>query len=612
MKLPALALLSILFLLASCSRATVGAEPCNPFPASLPSLTEYQKEQLIKIAFEGLKGEPRENFPKEFDSENNQVFVTFRHAGEVISRKHETTGNLAQSAYAAAQQAKEELESQNPSSIEISILSPSRASFNIQNYNWGVHAISATSKNSSATVLAKEFVEGNLNREKALSLLCDAIGQSAPCLNARGVNMEVFDELTFAINPHSTSIATFFRGNAIDCANSSGTAGAIQKALAMRERGEKWLLTNIQDDGFPPYLYYPSTNSQFGQERNADLREALASRVLSSYASKNNSLVPTNKKNLERLLQMYMEKDGQGYMWYWNESKLNTNALALRAIVASPLFDEHSHEAEMLAETILSHQYPNGSFSNWFIPLGTERDISFLTWDGKYEESYFVAFSSGEAILALTEYYLKTKNQKYLDAAILSQDYYLKEYVDNLKLNYEPAYVPWHTQSLYNLYLITGEKKYADAIFILNDELIALQDTVGEFSFDFKGRFFNPRMPQFGSPHSSTDGVYTEGLSYAYRIAVLTNDAIHADLYRERILLSIDNLARLQFNGANMYYVRYPAKVEGAMRSSITNNIIRVDNTQHMLDAMDAFLDFEQRTASPLTRETLGYTLSLQ
>jgi hypothetical protein len=222
-----------------------------------------------------------------------------------------------------------------------------------------------------------------------------------------------------------------------------------------------------------------------------------------------------------------------------------------------------------------------------------------------YPESYFVTFSSGEAILALTELYLKTNNERYLNAAIKSQNYYLIEYVENMGANYYPAYVPWHTLSLYNLYLITGNQSYADAIFVLNNKLLEIQNT-NNSPYDFKGRFYNPSTPHYGSPHSSSDGVFTEGLVYAYKLATILNHTEQSNLYRERIMLSIHNMARLQFDDANTFYVLRPSLVKGAMRTSITNNLVRVDNTQHMLDGVGAFLNFEGQTNKTYLEDTLG------
>jgi hypothetical protein len=600
-------LLIFLLLLVSCTPDKFTTLGCNPFPPSLPLLSEQQKESLLKTTFKAMADATYNTipqFPSSFERQPFPVVVTLRSQGKVVSQGTSSTDNLELSVYKAARNAfLSSPQINSPLTMEITILSVEGKQFPPHNYAWGVHALLATSPNASATLLAKEFVENNYNRDRAIAILCGRIGKTPTCPADADVHVLILDELTFNFNPSTNNITTFYRGNPVDC-----TPQSLKEVDDVHNLGKRWLLTHVQEDGLWPYLYYPSTGATSNKERNTDLRQAMPARLLALYASQNASLLQLHQKNLDALLTMYKEKDGHGYMWYWNESKLNTNALVLRALVASPFFEEYSSQAKKLADVILEQQHPNGSFTNWFIPPGEERNEHFLTWNGRYKESYFLAFSSGEAILALTEYYLKTHDVHYVTAAIKSQKYYLKEYVERMEQNYHPAYVPWHTQSLYDLYLITGNRSYADAVFILNDRVLELQDN-GSSYYDYRGRFYNPATQQYGSPHSSSDGVFTEGLAYAYRLAVLLNDSTRASTYRESILRSFENLERLQFTDEKMYYLSQPERVEGAMRTSITNNIVRVDNTQHMLDAVGAFLDFEGRPHEEITEENIGYTL---
>jgi hypothetical protein len=43
----------------------------------------------------------------------------------------------------------------------------------------------------------------------------------------------------------------------------------------------------------------------------------------------------------------------------------------------------------------------------------------------------------------------------------------------------------------------------------------------------------------------------------------------------------------LQFTGPDMYYLGHPERVEGAVKFSESNSSIRVDNTQHTIDAFN-------------------------
>lgn len=120
-----------------------------------------------------------------------------------------------------------------------------------------------------------------------------------------------------------------------------------------------------------------------------------------------------------------------------------------------------------------------------------------------------MTFYSGEAVVALLELYHKTGNKKRRDAAVLAEKRYLQRYVAAIDRWYYPAYVPRHSIALTMLYNETHEQHYLDALFVLNDKLIdELQDVAD--SSPTRGRFFNPLFAKYGSPHASSDAVYTE------------------------------------------------------------------------------------------------------
>lgn len=246
-------------------------------------------------------------------------------------------------------------------------------------------------------------------------------------------------------------------------------------------------------------------------------------------------------------------------------------------MVESPYFDEYKQQAEKLATTLLDLQDEDGSFSAWWIEP-----------DYEYDEDYLLTFYSGETILALLDYYKKTNQQRSLDAAIKAQEHYLVEYVDKIEENYYPAYVPWHTLSLYSLFYLTKDVRYAQAVFTLNDKLIQemLQYPGDDVPTDYVGRFYNPKFPQYGSPHSASDGVYLEGLVYAYDLAKQVGDMAHTKAYLEALQVGLFNLKVLQYEPEEAYFVEHPERVIGSVRFSAGDNRIRIDTTQHMLDAL--------------------------
>jgi hypothetical protein len=243
--------------------------------------------------------------------------------------------------------------------------------------------------------------------------------------------------------------------------------------------------------------------------------------------------------------------------------------MALRTLSYSPYFKVYSNQAQKIAEGILSLMDAGGNFEPWFVGPGYE-----------YDKDYLLTFYSGEAILSLVEYALKSGREKYLRAAIKAQENYLIKYVDYIEQNYYPVYVPWHTMSLSKLYKLTRKEKYARAVLRLNDELMKIQDTA-----DFIGRFHKPEFMRYGKPHSSSDGIYTESLGYALDIAKQKNDLVHQTRYDNAIRLSVFNLKKLQYSERYAFKSEISKKAVGAFRINNGDRRIRIDCTQHIMDA---------------------------
>jgi len=335
---------------------------------------------------------------------------------------------------------------------------------------------------------------------------------------------------------------------------------------------EKWLTSNLREKGCFNYIYEPSTGEYL--DKNNMIRQLMASRLLAELCQTNSSLETLHQKNLDFIFEHWYEEENEtGYIFYNNKSKLGAIAMALRTLIYSPFFDNYKENATKLANSIFSLQNNDGSFEPWFIAPDDTNDKNYL--------DYLLTFYSGEAILSLVEMYIKTNDSIYLATAVKSQDFYIDKYVVHLDDNYYPAYVPWHTQSLNKLYKITDEKKYADAIMVLNDKLLEIQDTNDCSTL---GRFYDPMHPEYGAPHSSSDGVFTDGLVYAYEIARLLNDTEHQNKYKIGIILGVHNLINLQYDSSD-------DKIDGTIRYNIDDYRIRIDTTQHTIDAFRKILD---------------------
>ncbi len=338
--------------------------------------------------------------------------------------------------------------------------------------------------------------------------------------------------------------------------------------------GRGWLLHNVQDDGSFVYLY-DIRNKEGG--KNNIIRQLLTFRVVARLCQQGNQeFCAIHKKNLDFVFRhgLYKTeiKDGQkiGYILYDSKAKLGSSALLLRLLISSPYSNEYSQQLQELVAGIKFLQNSDGSFKSPFFVVSPNFE---------YNKERKLNFYSGEAILALMEYYRKTNDQQILDMAKKSEDYYLVKYVDNMQKNYYPAYVPWHTMALSKLWHATNDLKYTEAIFKLNDELLKIQDT-----WDYIGRFYSPEHPEYGKPHSASDAIYSESLVTAYRIALELDDKTRQRNYMFAIKQSLGNIASLQLCNQLNPLSNVPRKLCGTLQVRKNSQFIRVDSLAHTMD----------------------------
>ncbi len=349
-----------------------------------------------------------------------------------------------------------------------------------------------------------------------------------------------------------------------------------EKVQSSYEAGKTWFLQSFRAKGLFAYQYDPQTDTSSSE--NNMIRQLMASRLLAEISQEEIGLRKMHRTNLEFIRKYWYretENGKYGYIFFNNKSKLGANAMALRTLVWSPFFEEYTQEAQKLADGIISLLHEDGSFEPWFIEPSYQ-----------YDKNYLLTFYSGEAILALVEYGSLEGNDRYRELAEKAQGFYIDRYVANMDKNYYPAYVPWHTLALNKLYKLTGNAEYSNALFALNDKLLELQDVKEHI-----GRFYNPQTPEYGSPHVASDGVYTEGLIYAYEIAEITGDKKHQKKYKQALKLAFSHLLKLQYTQNNLLKGFNSHKSIGGFHARKERYKIRIDNVQHTLDAYRKILE---------------------
>lgn len=436
----------------------------------------------------------------------------------------------------------------------------------------GIHGLELRHGEKKVTMMNTESIEGNYKQERLLERLCLSADLVASCASDPSVDIAMFTAehtLVAGVGGPSTRL---YRG-------SHPVLNPLPGGLdmgAMRASAEEWFLSSVNASGRFNYKYNPS-NGHYSKANNA-IRQLMASRLLAEMSAQSPGLLPLHRKNMRFWTRRWVRQVDQhsAVILYRNRAKLGSTAMAIRTLAASPDLAEHRDLGEQLVNSVLQAQRADGSWPAFLAGFHP----------GAADNDYLLYFYSGETILALLEWYENTADDAALAAARAAQDYYLLAYDDNIA--FYPALVPWHTMSLLRLYRATHERRYADAAFAYSDRLIGLQNQSGMPFPDYLGRFFDPLRPQYGSPHSASTAVYTEGLAYALDLARELQDEPRMAGYATAIALGLQNLRNLQFDDINSYYLQRPERARGAIRTRVYDNRLRIDNTQHALDAVRA------------------------
>jgi len=551
---------------------------------TVPKLSEEEKNYLLQLAEGAIKdffasGKQVNSFPEKYAKHKNAVYVILWRDGKRVGSWYSRTDNLAYTVYKATWNNLLNNKVKNGAGLQVHIqimggYEPLDGVDDLS-YSRGVYGLRVVNGKKAANYYSTFAIEGNYRRIKLINKLILKAGAGEEKIENN--RFYKYKTLHFARSLVSDDIVTFYRGNTANFE----VNWSRDELLKSRDAAEKWIFDNLNVSGYFNYAYSPS-NGKYSKNNNM-IRQLMSARYLAKMSSEKRLLLPKHRKNLQFIMKNWYREDGEnGYIFFHNKSKLGANGLALRVLLATPFFAQYKEQARKLANSIVGAIGINGQLEPWFkVPEGYN-----------LQKERLLCFYSGEALLALGEYYEKVKDEKILQALIRSQDYYLQKYVVELQKNYYPAYVPWHSQSLYHLYKITGDEKYARAVLLLNDKLLELQNKTGKPFKDYLGRFYNSFTPQYGSPHSSSDAVYTEGVAYAYELAREMKDKKRVAEYKKSLQLAVHNLLNLQYQVDNCYFMQHPERVKGALRYSVVDNRIRVDTTQHMLDAYEKIVEF--------------------
>ena len=362
-----------------------------------------------------------------------------------------------------------------------------------------------------------------------------------------------------------TEVTKLFRGGTlVSPAQNAGEDRAADLAAGIAG----WMLRNQSTDGSLPYKYWPS-RGVVARSDNA-IRRFLATLALARWARLRGDAAVREAalRNLRSNLTRYFRSlgDGLGAIVERTGAKLGAAALAGLAILETPGAEEFARELEMLAAGVESLVDEERGFRTFFFP--PERDGQ--NWN----------FYAGEAMLFWAE--AMRRRVPWAPAPERWAATFSRCRARHFEAR-NPAFVPWHTQACASMFEQTGRRELADFAIEINDWLLPMQQWDGLAS-DLRGRFYDPRRPEFGPPHAASTGAYLEGLADAVKVARAVGDGKRTTAYERAIDRGLRSLRQLQFRDErDAFYVSRKGRVMGALRTEAYDNTVRVDSAAHAL-----------------------------
>lgn len=437
------------------------------------------------------------------------------------------------------------------------------------NVHRGIRGIELQYRDRLVRYAPTTLIARNLTFEKVLSSFLQDLNLTQPAFFKQGV-VQAFDARQVLVSLHPIVKAeTLYRGSCLVPLQALSGDILQQMTTLMGE----WLFRQVHDPGRLTYQYFPSRGTEAGN--NNLIRQFMATLAMVRYArhtGRPDQQVLATHNLTYNLAQFYRTEGELGCVVYDGKVKLGAIALAALTILEHADLTAVSVDRSPFAlpfaglcRTIEYLWQPDGSFRTFLHPSDRNDNQNFYP---------------GEALLFWAALYTRRPAPQLLERCRQSISYYRTWHQQQRN----PAFVPWHTQAYAPLYQATGDRALLDLIFDMNDWLLAMQQWDSAAYDDLRGRFYHP---DYGPPHASSTGVYLEGLIDAYQLAVQRDDGDRAQRYQSVIWRGLRSVRQLQFyEAAEMYYVSQRSPVYGAIRTTVYNNVIRVDNVQHCLMAL--------------------------
>jgi hypothetical protein len=461
------------------------------------------------------------------------------------------------------------------------VTDPKRDRRRITNVYRGLRGIEIIKGGKVQRYAPTEMLALNIDFTKALERFAQKEGTTMRTLESGDATIRTFEADQMIVELTSPPVTTLMvRGNVLVDIKEITKPAVVSLAQAHGD----FLFNNLQPDGRMLYKYWPSRGEESGG--NNMIRQWMATVAMGRVARREGDAAKQERvaQNIRyNLAQFYGDDNGHGMIIEHVSGgavKLGAVALAALAIVEHPNRAEWATFEKGLLKTIDALWDDDGSFKTFYRPSNR----------GRHDNANFYP---GEALLLWGTLYEQTSDPSLLDRIMRSLRFYKGWHLENRN----PAFIPWHTQAYYKVFEkhkgtpVADEVK--DWVFEMNDWLLGVQQWDDQKDFpDTMGRFHDPKRP-FGPPHSSSTGVYLEGLIDAWRMAKAVGDAARQENYRTAIMRGLRSVTQLTFlDDIDMFYIKKRDIVRGGVRTTVYDNEVRVDNIQHNLMGIQKILDY--------------------
>ncbi len=334
--------------------------------------------------------------------------------------------------------------------------------------------------------------------------------------------------------------------------------------------GADWILNMQESSGRFNYWYDPGANEFSPVYDDNFLRQAgtAYSLTLVYEVTNDSAYLEAARKNIEYLTRYKrIRNKDTAYFLYKRKAKLGGIALPMLAMIKIKQLTRdtvYDDDLKKLANMILYLQniYGTGQYKSTYIYQGNYHHEKTTGWESN--------IYPGEAMLALAFMYKTFGDEKYLESIEKAFDFYEPK----RKWWHNTAFIPWTVSAFSELYLITGNKKYADFVFKMCNSSLRRQN-------------LNPERLVYGSfdglPTVFTSTTF-EGIGDAIPVAEKIGDKSLKKKYIQRSKLAYHWLMKLQFKADGVK--EHPSPAIGGFKRSLQESKIRIDNTQHAISAM--------------------------